>query len=53
MSDNRGKGPNTPGNDGRVERNPSRQHENNPGNPVKEQLQKTQKSVNDALNKRK
>ncbi len=53
MGDERGKGPNTPGNEGRVERNPSRGYENNPGNPVREQQQKTQKGVNDALNKKK
>ena len=49
MSDNRGKG----SGEGSIERNPSRPYENNPGNPVKEQQQKTQKEVNDALNKKK
>ncbi len=50
MSDNRGKGPNTPGDEGRIERNPSRPYENN---PAKDQQGKTQKEVNDALNRKK
>jgi hypothetical protein len=50
MADNRGRGPNTPGNDGRLEKNPSRPYENN---PVKEQQKKTQGGVNDALKKKK
>ena len=50
MADNRGRGPND---EGRVERNPSRPHENNPGNPVRQQQEKTRQGVNDALNKKK
>ena len=49
MSDNRGKGPNTPGDDGRIERNPSRPYENK---PAQQQQDKMRQGANEALKKK-
>ncbi|WP_176722512.1 hypothetical protein [Candidatus Thiosymbion oneisti] len=51
MGDNRGKGPNTPGNDGRIERNPSRPYENRQGGSGKDPRKDTKDKVDKILKK--